>query len=160
VRRHRRSTRCGWSNAELAPVGIRLQIRLAAASEGKGEKIPPSFVNRTAAARRTVKASTIRAWAGALRGFAESRRKILPRVTGARATALALPLLREHPLGGGVRADHYRVLDLLPHEGKEAPDTLLLVDCVPDDEKSTSHRPLRKRWHTPCVAAPKRKEAA
>jgi hypothetical protein len=28
-----------------------VQIRLAAASEGKGEKIPPSFVNRTAAAR-------------------------------------------------------------------------------------------------------------
>jgi hypothetical protein len=62
-----------------------------------------------------MKASTIRAWAG--------------------ATALALPLLREHLLGGGVRADHDPVLDPLFHEGKEAPDTLLLVDCVPDDGK-------------------------
>ena len=85
-----------------------------------------------------MKASTIRAWADALRGFAESRGKILPRLTGARATALALPLLREHPLGGGVRANHYRVLDPLSHEGKEAPDALLLVDRVPDDGKSTS----------------------
>ena len=80
-----------------------------------------------------MKASTIRAWAGRPSWFAESRRKILPRVTGTRATALALPLLREHLLGGGVRADHYSVLDPLSHEGKEAPDTLLLVDCVPDD---------------------------
>src|SRR3712207_1049186 len=78
VRRNRQSTRCGWSNAELAPVGVRLQIRLAAASEGKGEKLPPSFVNRTAAARRTVKASRY----------------------------------------------------------------ALLVDCVPGDEKSTSHRQI------------------
>src|SRR5918997_3622997 len=71
----------------------------------------------------------------ALRGFAESCGKILPRVTGTRAAALALPLLREHLLGGGVRADHDPVLDPLFHEGKEAPDTLLLVDCVPDDGK-------------------------
>ncbi|MDQ3976455.1 MAG: hypothetical protein M3264_08010 [Thermoproteota archaeon] len=41
--RNRQSTRCGWSNAELAPVGVRVQIRLAAASEGKGEKVT-SFI--------------------------------------------------------------------------------------------------------------------
>ncbi len=80
-----------------------------------------------------MKASTIRAEAGRLRGFAEFRRKILPQLTGTRVTPLALPLLPEHLLGGGVRADHYPVLDHLSHEGKEAPDTLLLVDCVPDD---------------------------